>query len=136
MELVNFRVAGDFLGLVVQDQYVYLREHYDFAGYAIANGVAILDWLVHQDQSVPLGTPEKVSLIFRDMGYFHTRGPLAWKLRSVGFYTFLMSGCISESAASEQSSREGCDLLVLKFVKDGEFAIRGGNAVALLGNKT
>ncbi len=135
MELANFSLNKDLIGIDVGRIYLDLHNNFAFGGYSKSGTTVEIKLTVTSGDWVPADTPAELLLRFEDVSYFETRGNLddATSIDEMGFFENSTQGKVEYNGANKPS--QGANLLVFRFIGGGELAVSGKKATCIATKK-
>ena len=135
MELANFSLNKDLIGVEVGGIYLDLHNNFDFAGYSKSGSTVKIKLTLTTGDWVPADIPAELMLRFEDVSYFEARGNLdiATGIDEIGFFENSTQGKVDYNGANNPT--KGASLLVFRFIGGGELAVSGGKATCIVTKK-
>ena len=132
MILSNFTFSSDHIGVNYGTRYLDLHNNFDFVRYAKQqDSEVILFWRRTIGDWVPKALPRAFVITIAGVTYFDVRGTPSDALNEFGFFDNDTLGKVDYQGTTW--AEDGHDLLVLRFIGDGELALRGKTATASSG---
>jgi len=132
MNLRNFSISDDLVGLKFDGRYLDLHNNFDFTECEEGEGVITLAWKRVDEPKVPEGLPCIVMISFRDVTYFDQRGKLSDTIDELGFFENSTLGRVEYNGAREPAT--GCEVLVFRYANGSELAIMAKSATMAVSN--
>jgi hypothetical protein len=135
MDLANFSLNKDLIGIDVGRIYLDLHNNFDFGGYSKSGTTVEIKLIVTTGDWVPADTPAELLLRFEDVSYFETRGNLddGTSIDEMGFFENSTQGKVDYNGANKPL--QGANLLVFRFIGGGEIAVSGEKATCIVTKK-